>query len=171
MLHQVKGSSKRDMKFLSACAYCVGMAGSTSQFFDEVLGERAGVKKELANIHDLAWDVVDKALLSLCKLRIAMILGCDEEVESARQYLDLSKADAITQWASSNIFTDGEKSCLRFTEEFIIDVSSIPDASAVAVREHLGEEGFVTFVNALLVVEQRIRLLLVWSKLIGSTGT
>ena len=171
MLHQVNGSSKRDMKFLSACAYCIGMAGSTSQFFDEVLGERAGVKKELANIHDLAWDVVDKALLSLCKLRIAMILGCDEEVESARQYLDPSKADAIAQWSSSNIFTEAEKSCLRFTEEFIIDVSSIPDASAVAVREHLDEEGFVTFVNALLVVEQRIRLLIVWSKLVESTGT
>ena len=56
--------------------------------FDEVLGERAGVKKELANVHDLAWDVVDKELLSLCKLRVAMILGCDEEVESAKQYLD-----------------------------------------------------------------------------------
>ena len=159
------------MNFLCACAYCVGMVRSTSQFFDEVLGEHAGVKKELANIHDLAWDVVDKELLSLCKLRVAMILGCDEEVASAKQYLKLSKADAITQWSTSNIFTDGEKSCLRFTEEFIIDVSSIPDASAVAVREHLGEEGFVTFVNALLVVEQRIRLLLVWNKLVGSTGT
>ena len=159
------------MKFLCACAYCVGMARSTSQFFDEVLGERAGVKKELANVHDLAWDVVDKEMLSLCKLRIAMILGCDEEVASAKQYLDPSKADAITQWSTSNIFTDEEKSCLRFSEEFIIDVSSIPDASATAVREHLGEERFVTFVNALLVVEQRIRLLLVWSKLVGSSGT
>ena len=99
-----------------------------------------------------------------------MILGCDEEVESSKQYLDPSKADAIAQWSSSNIFTDGEKSCLRFSEEFIIDVSSIPDDSASAVNEYLGEEGFVTFVNALLVVEQRIRLLLVWSKLIGSAG-
>ena len=81
------------------------MVRSTSQFFDEVLGERAGVKKELANIHDLAWDVVDKELLSLCKLRVAMILGCDEEVASAKQYLNPSKVDAITQWTSSNIFT------------------------------------------------------------------
>ena len=79
MLHQVGRTSKRDMKFLSACAYCVGMARSKSHFFDEVLGERAGVKKELANIHDLAWDVVDKELLSMCKLRVAMILGCDEK--------------------------------------------------------------------------------------------
>ena len=146
------------------------MARSTSQFFDEVLGERAAVKKELANIHDLAWDVVDKELLSLCKLRVAMILGCDEEASSAKQYLDPSKVDAITLWSSSNIFSDREKSCLRFSEEFIIDVSSIPDTSASAVNEQLGEEGFVTFVNALLVVEQRIRLLLVWSKLTGSAG-
>ena len=159
------------MFFLYQYAYSLGMGHSTSQFFNEVLGERTRVKKELANIHDLAWDVVDKELLSLCKLRIAMILGCDEEVASAKQYLNPSKADAITQWSTSNIFTDEEKSCLRFTEEFIIDVSSIPDALAVAVREHLGEEGFVTFVNALLVVEQRIRLLLVWSKLVGNTDT
>ena len=158
------------MKFLCACAYCVGMARSTSQFFDEVLGERTGVKKELANVHDLAWDVVDKELLSLCKLRVAMILGCDEEEKAAKAYLNSSKADEVAQWSSSNIFTDGEKSCLRFSEEFIIDVSSIPDDSASAVHEYLGEEGFVTFVNALLVVEQRIRLLLVWSKLIGSAG-
>ena len=158
------------MKFLCVCAYCGGMARSTSQFFDEVLGERAAVKKELANIHDLAWDVVDKELLSLCKLRVAMILGCDEEASSAKQYLDPSKVDAITQWSSSNIFSDREKSCLRFSEEFIIDVSSIPDTSASAVNKQLGEEGFVTFVNALLVVEQRIRLLLVWSKLTGSAG-
>ena len=158
------------MFFLYQYAYSLGMGHSTSQFFNEVLGERTRVKKELANIHDLAWDVVDKELLSLCKLRIAMILGCDEEEKAAKAYLNSSKADEVAQWSSSNIFTDGEKSCLRFTEEFIIDVTSITDASAVAVREHLGEEGFVTFVNALLVVEQRIRLLLVWSKLVGSTG-
>mgnify|MGYP001467062187 CR=1 FL=1 len=159
------------MFFLYQYAYSLDMGHSTSQFFDEVLTYRSGVKKELANIHDLAWDVVDKELLSLCKLRVAMILGCDEEVASAKQYLNPSKADAIAQWSSSNIFTEVEKSCLRFTEEFIIDVSSIPDASAVAVREHLDEDGFVTFVNALLVVEQRIRLLLVWSKLVGNRGT
>ena len=85
------------MKFLCACAYCVGMERSTSQFFDEVLGERAGVKKELANIHDLAWDVVDKELLSLCKLRVAMILGCDEEEKAAKAYLNSSKADEVAQ--------------------------------------------------------------------------
>ena len=152
-------------------AYSLGMGHSTSQFFNEVLGERTRVKKELANIHDLAWDVVDKELLSLCKLRIAMILGCDEEEKSAKEYLNSSKADEVAQWSSSNIFKEKEKSCLRFSEEFIINVSSIPDASAVAVKEHLGEEGFVTFVNALLVVEQRIRLLLVWTKLVGSTDT
>ncbi|MCH1512433.1 MAG: hypothetical protein L7S58_02550 [Acidimicrobiales bacterium] len=146
------------------------MAPSTAQFFNEVLGERTHVKKELANIHDLAWDVVDKELLSLCKLRMAMILGCLQEVDSAKQYLDPSKSGAIAQWVSSDNFTSGEKSCLRFAEEFIIDVSSIPDNSAFAVREYLGEEGFVTFVNALLVVEQRMRLLLVWNKILGDNS-
>ncbi len=73
------------MFFLYQYAYSLDMGHSTSQFFDEVLTYRSGVKKELANIHDLAWDVVDKELLSLCKLRVAMILGCDEEVQERFQ--------------------------------------------------------------------------------------
>ena len=34
------------MFFLYQYAYSLGMGHSTSQFFDEVLGERVGVKKE-----------------------------------------------------------------------------------------------------------------------------
>ena len=79
--------------------------------------------------------------------------------------LDSDKIASLSQWAASGLFSEREKSCLRFTEEFIVDVSQIPDSSAFAVRDHLGEEGFVNFVNALLVIEQRIRLQLVWRKI------
>ena len=51
------------------------MRESTSEFFARVLGDRTNVAKELANIHDLAWEVTNKDILGLCKLRIAMILG------------------------------------------------------------------------------------------------
>ena len=57
------------------------MSESTSDFFERVLGDRTRVSKELANIHDLAWEVTNKEILGLCKLRIAMILGCDSEVD------------------------------------------------------------------------------------------
>tara|TARA_B110000014_G_C20071406_1_gene558805 strand:+ start:456 stop:899 length:444 start_codon:yes stop_codon:yes gene_type:complete len=141
------------------------MDSSTDVFFREVLGDRARVADQLAKIHVLAWEVVDPALLDLCRLRMAMLLGCESELEISHSDLDSEKVESLSQWSSSNSFNECEKSCLRFTEEFIVDVSSIPDSSAFAVRDHLGEEGFVNFVNALLVVEQRIRLQVVWRKI------
>jgi len=141
------------------------MRESTSEVFARVLGARTNVAKELANIHDLAWEVTNKEILGLCKLRIAMILGCDSEVDVMSQQLNSVEVNDISQWPTSNHFSDLEKSCLRFAEEFIIDVASIPDNSAFAIRDELGDEGFVNFVNALLVIEQRMRLLIVWQKM------
>ena len=132
------------------------MKSSTDAFFREVLDDRTSVASQLEEIHGLAWEVMDSALLDLCRLRVAMLLHCDSELEVS---------NSLSVWSSSSLFSESEKACLRFTEEFIIDVSSIPDSSAFAVRECLGEEGFVNFVNALLVVEQRIRLQIVWRKI------
>ena len=142
------------------------MRESTNDFFVRVLGDRTNVAKELANIHDLAWEVTNKEILGLCKLRIAMILGCESEIEAMSQQLNSLKVSDISQWPTSNHFSDLEKSCLRFAEEFIIDVASIPDDSAFAIRDDLGDEGFVNFVNGLLVIEQRMRLLIVWKKMV-----
>ena len=52
----------------------------------------------------------------------------------------------------------------------MIDVASLDDATAGAVRDELGEEGLVDFVNALLVVEQRQRLRLIWERLFGDVS-
>ncbi len=54
-----------------------------------------------------------------------------------------------------------------FTEQYIIDVSSLTDAQAADLCAHLGDEGFVTFVNALLVIEQRMTLELAFDGVLG----
>ena len=59
------------------------------------------------------------------------------------------------------------ESALRVFAEKGLDVASIDDDTVAAVRDHLGDEGLANFVNALLVVEQRIRLRLVWDRLLG----
>ncbi len=147
------------------------MESFIDEFFRDVLGERTAVADNLADIHGLAWEVVDPALLDLCRLRVAMLLGCRSELEILNSDLSSEKIASLAQWPSSSLFNECEKSCLRFVEEFVVDVSSIPDSSAFAVRDHLGEEGFVNFVNALLVVEQRIRLQIVWGKLFQEVST
>lgn len=44
------------------------------------------------------------------------------------------------------------------------------DATVAAVHEHLGEQGLVDFVSAVLVVEQRQRLRLTWELLFGAAA-
>jgi len=141
------------------------METSIDTFFREVLDDRISVANQLEEIHGLAWEVMDSALLDLCRLRVAMLLNCDSDLEVSNSDLASEKIVSLSEWSSSSLFSESEKACLRFSEEFIVDVSSIPDSSAFDVREHLGEEGFVNFVNALLVVEQRMRLQIVWRKI------
>ena len=147
------------------------MESSIDEFFRNVLGERTAVADQLENVHGLAWEVVDPALLALCRMRVAMLLDYQYELGISKNDLDAEKISSLSQWSSSSLFTERERSCLRFTEEFVVDVSSIPDSSAFAVRDHLGDEGFVNFVNALLVVEQRIRLQTVWEKIFQEVST
>lgn len=104
--------------------------------------------------HAAAWEATDPALLRLCRDRVAMLLG-------HRPTLDAMAADtldSLSAWTASDVFTACERAALDFTEQYIIDVASMSDGQAMKLGEHLGDEGLVTFVNALLVIEQRMTL-------------
>ena len=66
--------------------------------------------------------------------------------------------DALSSWATSDRFSARDRAALAFTEQYIVDVASLTDAQATALREHLGDDGLASFVNALLVIEQRMTL-------------
>jgi hypothetical protein len=141
------------------------MSTNTGTIIHQVLANRHAVIQELDKVHELAWDVVEKSVLELCRLRISMLLGCPSELDSRMYDVDENKVAHLAEWPTSPLFTDCECSCLAFTEHFLIDVASLSDATALSVKDNLGEQGFINFVNALLVVEQRIRLRMIWSKM------
>lgn len=85
--------------------------------------------------------------------------------------LDTETVTALPRWPSSELFTDAERVCLAFTEQFVIDVATLDDPTALAVVEALGAQGFADFVSALLVVEQRQRLQLIWQQLFTEVAT
>ena len=113
------------------------------------------VLEQLNLARDAAWQVVDSRLLGLCEQRIREILGVAERSELANWYADASLSVA-------------EKACLAFTEEYMIDVASLTDETAAAVRTALGDQAMVDFVSALLVVEQRQRIALTWDTVFGA---
>jgi alkylhydroperoxidase family enzyme len=129
----------------------------------------ADVAEQLRAADDAAWRATSPRLLELCRVRIAVLLGCGAEADARTP--DSGVPDevllAIRSWPSDPRFDERDRACLAFAEHFVIDVASIDDGTVAAVSEHLGDEGLANFVNALLVVEQRIRLRLVWDRLFG----
>ena len=138
-----------------------------------VLADHPDVLDAFEQLGEAAWRTVDPVLLELCRLRVATLLGCDAALdgrtEAARAAgLDEATVAALPAWPTSPLFGPAERACLAFTEQFVVDVAGMDDAVAAAVVEELGPDGFRTFVTALLVVEQRQRLHLAWSRLLGA---
>lgn len=130
---------------------------------ESVLADRPDVLEHLSSAHAAAADVVDQRLLDICTARVAMLLGDNPEPSAA---LDGPTLGALPSWPDNPVFSETERTCLAFTEQFVIDVANIPDEVADPVAEVLGPEGFANFVTALLVNEQRIRLRLMWDRLL-----
>ena len=143
------------------------------------LAERLAHAPEVAAALDEAWNAawssVDPCLLELCRLEIATILRNPSELSlrtpaAIAGGFNEDKVGALTSWMKSPLISDTERACLAFTDAFVIDVASLPDETAAAVRKHLGDAGLVDFTSALLVLEQRQRLALVWSTLFADAS-
>jgi alkylhydroperoxidase family enzyme len=123
------------------------------------LGE---VADEMVLANEAAWSSVDATLLDVCRLRIAMLLGCKAEQSTTH---NTHRIDAIGAWPTDPRFDAQDRSALAFTEHYLFDVASLDDETANELKAHLGDNGLQNFVAALLIVEQRIRLRLVWDRL------
>jgi hypothetical protein len=126
-------------------------SADTDTMLRTALASHPDVFDALGAAHSAAWAAVDAELLAMCNGRIALLLGHDEEVRSTYDPVEL---------------TATQQACLNFTDQFVIDVASIDDQTVAAVAEALGANGLLNFVNALLVVEQRQRLRLLWTRLL-----
>jgi hypothetical protein len=100
----------------------------------------------LGELRDAALDTVDPGLLELCRSRIALLIGLGSD------------------W-SVRPLSERERACIDLTEQFVLDVAGITDAQVAAVVDQLGADGAMEFVFALLVVEQRLRMQAMWTRL------
>jgi alkylhydroperoxidase family enzyme len=121
------------------------------------LADHPDVLEQLGLAHDAAWKSVDTRLLQLCQQRIRELLGSADQL-------------TVHDWYSSPHYTDTEKACLAFTEQYIVDVANLDDTTVRTVGSHLGDQGLADFVSALLVVEQRERIALAWTHLFGESA-
>jgi hypothetical protein len=109
-----------------------------------------------------AWDVSDRRLLAICRDRVAMLLRHRPTIDAMTD----DDRTALSTWTTSDRFSDCDRAALAFTEQYIVDVASLTVAQVGALRGHLGDEGLANFVNALLVVEQRMTLELAFDRVL-----
>jgi hypothetical protein len=133
------------------------MSTSTAELMTRTLRGHPVVLDALAAAHDAAWQSVDREILELCRRRVAALLGDNGE-------------DGDEVGDGPEPLSAAQQACVDFAEQFVIDVASLSDAQAEAVAKELGGDGLSTFVNALLVIEQRERLRLAWSRLWPEVG-
>ncbi len=121
------------------------------------LAERLAGTDALAALDDAyaaAWTATDEQLLATCRDRVAMLLRHAPTLDA----MSSERRRELSAWTSTERFSDRERDALDFTEQYIVDVTAITDQQTERLRVHLGDEGLVNFVNALLVVEQRMTL-------------
>jgi alkylhydroperoxidase family enzyme len=102
--------------------------------------------------------LVDPVVLELCRLRIAQLHGARQPLslrtaEARAAGLDEAKIAALDAWWRSPGFSDLERSCLRFAEQFATDAGGLSDDEARPVVTALGDAGTVAFVEALAVFD------------------
>ena len=156
---------------MASCRYVAAMTGTErDDVTTAVLARYPDVLHAFDRLQVAASRAVDPALLELCRLRIAALLGAEREHGRRTEAATVAGLDDATiaelpAWPTSARFDRRARACLAFCEQFVIDVAGMSDELAFSVADELGPEGFRTFVTALLVVEQRQRLGLAWERL------
>ncbi len=137
---------------------------SIERTYVDVLARQPEILAALTAVHEASWAAVDADLLELCRVRMAMLLGAADSVRC--HDLDDGLVDDLPNWPTSPSFSPEQRACLAFTEQYVIDVASIDDGLVADLCDVMGPDAVTDFVNALLVVEQRLRLSLAWHRLL-----
>ena len=107
-------------------------------------------------------------MLELCRLRIATLHGDADQQRPAPRVgasppaSPRSKIAALADHHRSPLFTDHERACLAYAEQYVIDVHGLTDADADRRQGGMTDADFVAFTVALGLLDGvgRMRLAL-----------
>jgi alkylhydroperoxidase family enzyme len=139
-----------------------GAPGTTP--LDRTFGLRPDAYARFRELYGGLWDpkVIDPRVLELCRLRIGTILGCD--AERAIRFRDAADAGVteldvaeLPRWPTSESFTEGERACIAFAEQYVIDPHELSDAHFDALHEHVDEAALSTLTLAVAMFDALTR--------------
>jgi len=123
--------------------------------FDEIVGACADYAAALRDIEHALWaqDLVSPAILEMCRLRIAQMLGCAAGLEyrtpkAVTAGLDETLVASLTRWTTQPGFDSRTRVCLEYAEELLIGAQGVRDEQTRAVIAEIGEGGFLVLTYA-----------------------
>jgi len=142
------------------------------------LARAAGTDDDLAGIFGLLphahsrfrelfeslWDPrnFDIATLELCRIRIAVLLGCAEEArvrirDAAEAGLSEAKIEMLSRYATADDFPEVERACIAYVEQYVLDPHGLRDEDFARLRAHLSEPQIATLTLAAAVFDALAR--------------
>jgi alkylhydroperoxidase family enzyme len=131
---------------------------------DRTFGLRSDAYARFKELYGGLWDptVIDPRILELCRLRIATILG--STAERAIRFRDATDAGVtepdvseLSRWPTSESFTDCERACIAFAEQYVMDPHELTDAHFDALHAHLDAPALSTLTLAVAMFDALTR--------------
>jgi alkylhydroperoxidase family enzyme len=131
---------------------------------DRTFGLRPAAYDRFKELYGGLWDpaVIDPRVLELCRLRIGTILG--STAERAIRFADAADAGVserdvaqLPRWPTAAEFTDCERACIAFAEQYVIDPHELTDAHFDALHEHLDAPALATLTLAVAMFDALAR--------------
>lgn len=120
----------------------------------EVMGVRPELDDLLQDYLAAAWASGDPVVLELCRLRIATLHGdADQARLRHRGAVDAGLTEemvtALPDHHRASCFSEHQRRCVAYAEQYVVDVHGITDADAEAVKAGMSDADFVAFTVAL----------------------
>lgn len=137
--------------------------------FDQVVNHRRSYAEALVQVEAALWaqDVVDPALLELCRLRVATLVGSpaaslERRPEAAAAGFDEAKVAVLAAWPSDPSFSAAERAALAYAEQLVLDAQGVDDAQSAELVGLLGAPAVLvlTYACGLFETRQRAELVL-----------
>jgi len=127
---------------------------------ERVFGLRPNLFEAWRDFALIFWEkrLLDPVLLELVRLRVAQMHEARFPLASRRPEaraagLDETRLAELDYWWRSPSFSETERACLRFAEQFVLDAKGMSDEQARPVVAALGEKGAVALALALAIFD------------------
>ena len=102
---------------------------------------------------------IGTGILDLCRIRIALLVGCPAEARRRTPGPGLAEATiaALPAWPTAPEFGPLERSCLEFAEQYVLDPHGVTDEHFVALRRHLDDPAIATLTLAIATFDADVR--------------